>query len=141
MYGCIQKSLFTLDAEIYHQISEQDPETNEFKRRWVLFKAVPCAILPIRQTGSSTTSDNKFYSKEYIEDLETRMHTMEQLSKRWRVSSIKNSYGEILYKEIDRVSEPPTIFEVVGSHPVVDMFGKVQYYENFIKRVLVQGND
>ncbi len=141
MYGCIRSSLFSMSAEILHQIKDQDSDTNEITRRWVVLKPISCAIIPITESGGSATSDNKIFSKEYIEELEIKMHTSEQLSKRWRVTSIKNSSKKELYKEIDRISQPNTIFEVYASHPIVDLFGNVQYYENHLKRVMVQSND
>lgn len=141
MYGCIQSSMFTVTAEILHQITDQNEETNEITRRWALLKNISCSIMPIRESGGSATSDNKYFTKEYVEELETKMYTSEQLSKRWRVTAIKNSNDESLYKEIDRVSEPDTIFEVFSSHPILDIFGNVQYFENHLKRVQVQSND
>ena len=141
MYGCIQKSVFNMNADIYYQIESQDPDTNEIDRRWVLLKNIQCMINPIRESGGSATSDNKYFSKEYTEDLETKMHTINQLSKRWRVSNIKNNSGVSLYKEIDRVSQPDTIFEVYSSHPILDIFGNIQYYENHLRRTQVQNND
>ena len=141
MYGCIRSSLFSMSAEILHQIKDQDSDTNEITRRWVVLKPISCAIIPTTESGGSATSDNKIFSKEYIEELEIKMHTSEQLSKRWRVTSIKNSSKKELYKEIDRISQPNTIFEVYASHPIVDLFGNVQYYENHLKRVMVQSND
>lgn len=141
MYGCIRSSLFSMSAEILHQIKDQDSDTNEITRRWAVLKPISCAIIPITESGGSATSDNKIFSKEYIEELEIKMHTSEQLSKRWRVTSIKNSSKKELYKEIDRISQPNTIFEVYASHPIVDLFGNVQYYENHLKRVMVQSND
>lgn len=141
MYGCIRSSLFSMSAEILHQIKDQDSDTNEITRRWAVLKPISCAIIPITESGGSATSDNKIFSKEYIEELEIKMHTSEQLSKRWRVTSIKNSSKKELYKEIDRISQPDTIFEVYASHPIVDLFGNVQYYENHLKRVMVQSND
>jgi hypothetical protein len=141
MYGCIRSSLFSMSAELLHQIRDQDPDTNEITRRWVVLKPISCAIIPIRESGGSATSDNKNFSKEYTEDLEIKMHTSEQLSKRWRVTNIRNSSKKELYKEIDRISQPSTIFEVYASHPIVDIFGNVQYYENHLKRVMVQSND
>lgn len=130
-----------MSAEILHQIKDQDSDTNEITRRWAVLKPISCAIIPITESGGSATSDNKIFSKEYIEELEIKMHTSEQLSKRWRVTSIKNSSKKELYKEIDRISQPNTIFEVYASHPIVDLFGNVQYYENHLKRVMVQSND
>jgi hypothetical protein len=141
MYGCLQSSVFNMTADIYYQIESQDPSTNEIDRRWSLLKNISCAINPIRESGGSATSDNKYFSKEYTEDLETKMYSMEQLSKRWRVSGIKNNSGTALYKEIDRISSPDTIFEVYASHPILDIFGNIQYYENHLRRTTVQSND
>ncbi len=130
-----------MTADIYQQISEQDESTNAITRRWVLLKNVQCSIVPIRESGGSATSDNKTFGKEYIEELEIKMYTLEKLSKRWRVSSVKNFKNEELYTEIDRISNPSTIFEVYASHPIFDIFGNVQYFENHLKRTQVQSND
>ncbi len=130
-----------MTADVYHQISEQDESTNALVRRWVLNKNIPCLIVPIRESGGSATSDNKTFAKDYIEELEIKMYTNERLSKRWRVSSIKNYNNQELYTEIDRISEPSTIFEVYASHPIFDIFGNVQYFENHLKRTQVQSND
>jgi hypothetical protein len=130
-----------MTADIYQQISEQDESTNAITRRWVLLKNIQCSIVPIRESGGSATSDNKTFGKEYIEELEVKMYTLEKLSKRWRVSSVKNFKNEELYTEIDRVSNPSTIFEVYASHPIFDIFGNVQYFENHLKRTQVQSND
>ena len=130
-----------MNADIYKQISDQDENTNAITRRWVLLKNIQCSIMPIRESGGSATSDNKTFNKDYIEELEIKMYTLEKLSKRWRVSSIKNLKSEELYTEIDRISEPSTIFEVYASHPIFDIFGNIQYYENHLKRTQVQSND
>lgn len=141
MYGCLQSSLFSMNADIYNQISEQDESTNAIVRKWVLLKNIQCSIIPIRESGGSATSDNKTFGKDYVEELEIKMYTMEKLSKRWRVTSIRNAQKQDLYTEIDRISEPATIFEVYASHPIFDMFGNVQYFENHLKRTQVQSND
>jgi hypothetical protein len=141
MYGCLQGSVFTMTADVFSQISEQDESTNAIVRRWVLLKNTSCSIVPIRESGGSATSDNKTFAKDYVEELEIKMYTLEKLSKRWRVSGIKNSQKQDLYTEIDRISEPSTIFEVYASHPIFDMYGNVQYFENHLKRTQVQSND
>jgi hypothetical protein len=128
-------------AEVLYQITEQDESTNEISRRWATLKFIKCSILPINESGGSSTSDNKSFSKEYIEELETKMYTKEQLSKRWRISNIKNQNNVDIYQEVDKVSSPNTVFEVHGSHPILDMFGNIQYYENHLRRVQVQPND
>lgn len=141
MYGCLQGSVFTMTADVFSQISEQDESTNAIVRRWVLLKNISCSIIPIRESGGSATSDNKTFGKDYVEELEVKMYTLEKLSKRWRVSGIKNSQKQDLYTEIDRISEPSTIFEVYASHPIFDMYGNIQYFENHLKRTQVQSND
>ena len=130
-----------MTADIYNQLADQDENTGEIKRRWVTLKTIPCLVVPIRESGGSATSDNKVFDKQYTEELEVKLHTNEKLNKRWRVSSIKNVKGISLYTEIDRISNPDTIFEVYASHPIFDIFGNIQYYENHLKRVQVQLND
>ncbi len=130
-----------MTADLYHQITEQDPNTNELDRRWVTLKNIQCAAAAINESGGSTTSDNKVFNQEYSEDLEIKLYTNEQLSKRWRVSNLKNSKDEALYKEIDKISQPSTIFEVYSSHPIFDLYGNIQYYENHLRRTSVQTND
>lgn len=130
-----------MTADVYSQLTDQDENTGEIKRRWVTLKTIPCLVIPIRESGGSATSDNKVFDKQYIEELEVKLHTNEKLNKRWRVSSIKNVKGIPLYTEIDRISNPDTIFEVYASHPIFDIFGNVNYYENHLKRVQVQLND
>lgn len=141
MYGCLQSSLFNMTSDIYDQITTQDENTNEIKRTWQVVSTIECMIIPIKESGGSATSDNKYFSKEYTEDLEIKMYTMEKLSKRWRISGIKNNKMESMYTEIDRVSNPDTIFEVYASHPIFDIFGSVMYYENHLRRTVVQSND
>lgn len=141
MYGCLQGSVFTMTADIYYQISDQDESTNAITRRWIILKNISCSVIPIRESGGSATSDNKTFGKNYVEELEVKMYTLEKLSKRWRVSGIRNSQKEELYTELDRISEPSTIFEVYASHPIFDMYGNVQYFENHLKRTQVQSND
>lgn len=141
MYGCLQGSVFTMTADIYYQISDQDESTNAITRRWIILKNISCSVIPIRESGGSATSDNKTFGKNYVEELEVKMYTLEKLSKRWRVSGIRNAQKEELYTELDRISEPSTIFEVYASHPIFDMYGNVQYFENHLKRTQVQSND
>lgn len=141
MYGCISSSLFNMNAEILYQITSQDESTNAIERRWETLKNINCSIIAIKETGGSITSDNKSFDKEYIEELELKMYTSEQLSKRWRVTNIKTFSNKNIYKEIDRISQPSTIFEVFSSHPIIDMFGNIDYYENHLKRASVQAND
>ena len=130
-----------MTADIYYQLTEQDDNTNSINRKWIILKNINCLIMPIRESGGSATSDNKLFDKRYIEELEIKIHTSEKLSKRRRVSGIKNNKGIQLYKELDRISEPDTIFEVYASHPIFDVFGNINYYENHLKRVQVQLND
>lgn len=141
MYGCISGSVFSMTAEVYHQLTEQDENTGAVERRWRLLKNISCSVIPIRESGGSATSDNKTFGKEYSEELELKVYTKEKLSKRWRISKIRNSKKNEVYTEIDRVSNPSTIFEVYASHPIFDIFGNIQYFENHLRRVSVQAND
>lgn len=141
MYGCISGSTFAMTAEVLYQISEQEQETNAIVRRWVILKNIKCNAKTIKETGASVLSDTKTFDKTFNEELEIKINTLEKLSKRWRVTSIKNSNGEKIFTEIDRISNPDTIFEVFSSKPIFDIFGNITHYENHLRRTSVQSND
>ena len=58
--------------------------------------------------------------------MQLRLYCFELMSKRWRIQNIRTNDGQQIYVEIDKYDQPDTIFEVTGSHAVVDPFGKIK---------------
>ena len=69
------------------------------------------------------------------------MYCFELLSKRWRVQNIRTSTNEQIFIEIDKYDQPDTVFEVTGSHAILDPFGKIGYYEAVLVRAEVQDDN
>jgi hypothetical protein len=140
-------SIMNMTAQVYGQQNVQDTDTGAISRQWVYKKTISCKIEPIQARGTNTKGDNKTFDTSdgalggYDEGFQLKMKTLELLSKRWRVATIRSSDGQQVFIEIDKIDQPDTIFEVTSSHAVLDPFGKVSYYETTIHRVKVQDND
>jgi len=137
-----------MTAEIHMQQNTQDKDSGAVSREWVYQKTIPCKIEPIKSAGASTRGDNKNFDRSmsgvaggYQEKLQLKVKSLELLSKRWRVASIRSSDGQQVFVEIDRYNQPDSIFEVTSSHAVLDPFGRVSYYEATLHRVPLQDND
>jgi hypothetical protein len=137
-------SIMNMTAEIYIQQNTQ-ADSGNVTRQWVYDKTLDCKIEPIKSGGALGRSDNKTFDygsdNSYQERFQLKMKSPEPLSRRWRVSGIKDISGNSIYKEIDRYGQPDMIFDVTASHAELDPFGKISYYETTIQRVMVQQND
>jgi hypothetical protein len=137
-------SIMNMNAEIYIQQNTQGSSGNII-REWVYDRTIDCKVEPIKAGGALNRSDNKTFDygpdNSYQERFQLKMKSPQPLSRRWRVSGIKDISGNSIYKEIDRYGQPDMIFEVTASHAELDPFGRISYYETTIQRVLVQQND
>jgi hypothetical protein len=138
-------SVMNMTADILVQQNNQSATSGVITREWVYEETIRCNISPIKSGGASSRGDGKRFNvgknNEYEEILELKMKCLVPVSKRWRISGIKSSDGHQVYTEIDRYDNPDTIFEIVGSHAVLDPFGKVSHYEITLKRVRVQNDN
>lgn len=127
-----------MTADVYVQKNEQDPATGAVIRKWVYSKKITCHIDIISSPGARTPDNEKIFGDKYQEIEQVRMKTKDKLSKRFRITNIKNRSGELLFIEQDKVDSPPTIFEVKSYHPRLDPFGNILYYETNLDRTQVQ---
>lgn len=137
-------SIMMMKADIYEQENTQDSKTGIIQRHWELKRTVSCQIQPTRSDGGSTKTDGKFYNSEnnsYRETAQLRAKFLVPLSKRWRISNVRSSNNELIFKELDTLSQQPTIFEVISCHPMTDPFGRLSHYDVTLERVNIQNND
>jgi hypothetical protein len=144
MINSLIGSIMNMKCDVYAQQNTQT-STGNIAREWVYDRTIDCRIEPIKLGGSTNRGDNKsFDSGEnnfYSEHFQLKMKSLIQLSKRSRISSIRDSNNNSIYKEIDRYGHPDMIFEVTASRAEIDPLGRVSYYEITIQRVEVQRND
>jgi hypothetical protein len=138
MYGGIRDGLLNMTCDVYVQQKVQDAEHGGIKRTWVFDKKITCHIDIISSAGARTPDNNKNFGFIYIEEEKMRLKTKDPLSKRHRISNLKNRAGEVVFIENDKIDTPPTIFEIESYHPRLDPFGNILFYECNLRRVGVQ---
>lgn len=141
MYGGVSNALLNMTADVYLQQNVQDESTGEIKREWVFDKKIICHIDIISSEGASTPDNNKIFGEKYQQEEKMRMKTKEGLSKRTRITNIRNREGQVIFIERDQIDTPPTIYEIESHHPRLDPLGYVLYFETNLRRVSVQSND
>jgi hypothetical protein len=140
-YGNVSVALLNMTADVYLQQNRQDPTTGQIKREWIFDRKIICHVDIISSEGASTPDNNKNFGEKYSQEEKFRLKTKERLSKRTRLTNLKNRSGEVIFIENDQIDTPPTIFEIESHHPRLDPLGNVLYFESNLRRVGVQSNE
>ncbi len=131
----IVDAVLSMKLDVYRQIDEQDPDTGAIKRNWVFYKTIPChAKGIISNSSSSRNSDKQVMSNKYYNDQVLQIRTAERLTLREKITNIKDSDNNYIWTVINYPNETPTVFEIMGTTPITDPFGKVIGYNSSVKR-------
>ena len=141
MYGGVSHGLLNMHCDVYVQQQKQDLTHGTITREWVFNKKIECHIDILTSSGASISDNNKNFGIVYSEEEKIKLKTKDPLSKRFRITNIKNRAGEVLFVESDKIDTPPTIFEIESYHPRLDPLGNILFYESNLRRVNVQSND
>ena len=136
-------AFMNMTADVYTQTNIQS-QSGSVKRKWSYDRTISCKAMVIKDPAGKGIVDNKQYkpgNQGYIEDIHVKLQCTIRLSKRFRIVGIKTSDGESVFVEADNISLSDTIFDVISTHPVLDPFGKISYYEINLRRAQVQNND
>jgi hypothetical protein len=134
MYNLVE-AVFSMRMDVYRQLDTQDPDTGAIKKEWTYYKTVPChAKGVISNSATSRNGDRQVFDSKYRNDQVIEVRTSDRLTSREKVTNICNSDGVVIWAEIDFPTETPTVFEVVGTTPLTDPFGKVLAYNSTMKR-------
>jgi hypothetical protein len=124
-----------MKLDVYRQIENQDPNTGAIKKEWNYYKTLDChAKGVISNSSTSRNSDKQSFSNKYINDQTLEVRTIEILTFREKVTNICDMQGSPIWTEIDFPNDTPTVFEVVGTTPLTDPFGRVIAYNSSLKR-------
>ena len=63
-----------------------------------------------------------------------QVRTSERLTLREKVTNIVDSSGTPIWIELNTPTDTPTVFEVIGTTPITDPFGKAIGYNSTMKR-------
>jgi hypothetical protein len=134
MYQLVD-AVFSMKMDIYRQIDVQDDNTGAIKREWTYYKTIPChAKGVISNSSTSRNGDRQVFDNRYKNDQMIEVRTSDRLTTREKATNIRNSDNLVIWTEIDFPSDTPTVFEVVGTTPLTDPFGKVLAYSSTMKR-------
>jgi hypothetical protein len=134
MAGLVE-SVMSMKMDVYRQTEAQDVNTGAIKREWSYYKTVNCHVKGIISNSATTrSSDRQTFSNTYTNEQLIQVRTVEKLTGREKATNIKDSTGKIIWTELDYPTETPTVFEVVGTTPIMDAFGRVIGYSTNMKR-------
>lgn len=153
MVICLTSAAYNMKADILRQgddnpetpeydgtwVTRQDPDSGEIVREWqpndktvggdnsssVLedFKCIARGFLNSGLRGAGTTERfSELY--EGVDYVSMKYSPSVKISKRDRITNIRDLKGNIIWVEEERSDLAPTIFNVAGVVPVIDAFGK-----------------
>lgn len=125
-------------ADVYSESHVFDEETNSTERKWTKNRTIKCLVYPylgggIRGAGSTETFDERYENLDYA-----RMKSSTQVTKRERLTNVRNARTGVVLWVDDESDGSPTMFNVDGCAPVVNpLTGKVNEYMATLSRAEV----
>ncbi len=124
-----------MKMDIYRQLDAQDADTGALRKEWMYYKTLDCHVKGVISNSATTrSSDKQVFDNRYKNDQVVQIRTAERLTSREKVTNIRNSEGVYIWTEINFPTETPTVFEVIGTTPITDPFGRVIGYNSSMKR-------
>lgn len=150
------------DGVTYVLEIRQDPDSGSIERQWVVATnpsgtealpdltpnttddqvSFPCSVKGFVDGGLRVVGTTERWSSrghiEHVDSVTMKFPPFVNLSARDRVTNIRDKRsGKTIWTEDDGT---PTVFEVTGTVPITDMFGKVIEYSTLLNRAEVQGH-
>jgi hypothetical protein len=134
-----------------HWVITQNATSGAIDRAWVdddgttntqqgIIKNVPClayGVLTSGVKGQGNTQDfNDIYTN--VEWIRIYFGPDANVTKRDRITRIRDKDGNVIWKEEESESSPPTVFAVMGITPIPGPFGRVVEVQVLLKRTEVQ---
>lgn len=134
MIGLVE-SVMSMTMDVYRQSELQDPNTGAIKREWSYYKTVNCHVKGVISNSATTrSSDKQTFNNKYTNEQLIQVRTIDKLTGREKVTNIKDSTGKVIWTELDYPTETPTVFEVIGTTPMMDALGRVIGYSSNMMR-------
>lgn len=138
-------------------VLQQDPDSGEIIRVWqpsvqdnpatpdvdesVVFNTqFPCIARGVITGGMRSIGALENWSEVYegVDKVTITFPNWVTISKRDRITNIRDSRGNVVWKEEEQPEAPPTVFSVVGVAPIPDPFGAVVEYVAMLERSQIQ---
>lgn len=147
----IDDDLSTPDGE---WVLRHDPDSNEIIRVWVsagddpdtpdvennVLKSFKCIARGIVDGGINAAGTTERLSEVYeaADFVRIWFPPNTPITRRDRITNIRDKKGNIIWREEERTDNAPTIFSVVGVTPLIDPFGKHMESMALLERVEAQ---
>lgn len=140
MFGCVIGGMYNMKADVYKQVKKQNTDTGEIERLWQFVETIPVMARGLGNLRGKDFGSVDKWRDAYSKSDFLRIKTTFQIDDTMRVTNVRDASGKIAWIE-EGASEDPTIFDVIGSTPVVDPFGESVEYDVFLDRAAVQSLD
>lgn len=128
-------SILNMQLDVYRQIDVQDENTGAIKREWEFYKTLSChAKGSISNSATTKSTDKQSFANKYSYEQNIQVRTLDRLTAREKITNIRDAKNRVIWTEIDFPEETPTVFEVVGTTPMLDPFGNLVGYNSSLKR-------
>lgn len=142
--GCLFSTKYSMTAEVYKK-ERTIGKSNAVKYSWVLDTAVgtsgviQCLVTPFISDSFTRQGTGETFGQTYLNIDYLKLLSSVNISRSAQVFNIKNSEGDVLYKELDFQNAPATWYNSMGSAPVIGPFGEVIEYQTLLSRAEQQG--
>lgn len=131
----LMDSMLSMKMDVYRQFDSQDPDTGAIVKTWNFFKTVDCHAKGIvSNTASSRGGDKQTFSNKYLNEQSVQVRTSQKITTREKVTGIRDSNDNYIWTELNYPTDTPTVFEIAGTTPITDPFGRVIGYNAIMKR-------
>jgi hypothetical protein len=128
-------SILSMRMDVYKQIDNQDAETGQLKKEWQYDRTMPChAKGVISNSTTSRSGDKQILSNKYTNEQIIQIRTVSKIGYREKITNLRDSEDNVIWVEANFPTDTPTVFEVMGTTPITDLFGKVIGFNTTIKR-------
>ena len=131
----IVDSVLSMNLDVYRQSEVQDPDTGAILKGWNYHRTLAChAKGIISNTATSGSGNKQVFSNKYMDEQVIQIRTSEKLTAREKVTNIRDAEDNVIWQEINYPNDTPTVFEIMGTTPMTDPFGRVIAYNSSLKR-------
>jgi hypothetical protein len=129
---------YAMQLDLYRVQIDQDTNSGEIKRQWIYTETLPCLAKSIISSGVRSPSNDKTIDANYKVEEILKIMTLVKLPRNAKISKIRDLNNQVLWEEAEISGNPATIFDIVGSTPIIDGFGQILEYETTIQRSDIQ---
>lgn len=110
-------------VRVWQKNPQKDPEESNGDAELYSFKCIARGIVDggIRVSGTTERFGEMYENVDYIK---VTFPANVKLSKRDRVTNVRDAAGNIIWREEEIKGSPPTVFNVQGVTPILDPFGR-----------------